>query len=45
MAKADPLIAVRMATTLLSFEQNADAVRAHVANAAGEPRPSRGATS
>ncbi len=36
MAKADPLIAVRMATTLMSFEQNADAVRAHVTNAAGE---------
>jgi 3-(3-hydroxy-phenyl)propionate hydroxylase len=36
MAKAHPLIEVRMATALTSVEQSADGVRAHVANAAGE---------
>ena len=34
-AKAHPLIAVRMATTLTSFEQHADRVTARVTNAAG----------
>jgi 3-(3-hydroxy-phenyl)propionate hydroxylase len=37
MAKAHPLIEVRMATTFTSFEQDADGVRTQVANAAGEP--------
>jgi 3-(3-hydroxy-phenyl)propionate hydroxylase len=36
MAKAHPLIEVRMATVFLSFEQSADSVRAQVANAAAE---------
>ena len=36
MAKAHPLIAVRMATEFVSFEQNSDAVVAQVKNAAGE---------
>jgi 3-(3-hydroxy-phenyl)propionate hydroxylase len=37
MAKAHPLVAVRMATTLVSFEQTADAVQAHVTDEAGAP--------
>jgi 3-(3-hydroxy-phenyl)propionate hydroxylase len=36
MAKAHPLIAVRMATTLASFRQDADGVHAEVINEAGE---------
>ena len=36
MAKAHPLIEVRMATALTVFEQDADGVTAHVANATGE---------
>lgn len=36
MAKADPLIEVRMATTLTGFAQDADGVCASVTNAAGE---------
>ena len=36
MAKAHPLINVRMATTLDSFEQDADFVRAHVTSAQDE---------
>jgi 3-(3-hydroxy-phenyl)propionate hydroxylase len=36
LAKAHPLIEVRMATEFVSFEQKADAVLARVANAAGE---------
>jgi 3-(3-hydroxy-phenyl)propionate hydroxylase len=36
MAKAHPLINVRMATTLLDFEQDGDWVRAQVSNADGE---------
>ena len=42
MAKAHPLIAVRMATEFLGFEQNADAVLAQVRNAAGESETIRG---
>ena len=42
MAKAHPLIEVRMSTTLTSFEQNADSVFAHVANAAGDPETIEG---
>jgi 3-(3-hydroxy-phenyl)propionate hydroxylase len=36
MAKAHPMIAVRMATTLTGFVQDADRVSMHVTNAAGE---------
>jgi 3-(3-hydroxy-phenyl)propionate hydroxylase len=36
MAKAHPLVAVRMATSLIGFEQGADGVSAHVHNPAGE---------
>src|SRR5947207_2792784 len=36
MAKAHPLIAVRMATEFVSFEQSADVVFAQVKNAAGD---------
>src|SRR5258708_27881 len=36
MAKAHPLIEVRMATEFTGFEQDADAVSVHVKNAAGE---------
>jgi len=36
MAKAHPLVEVRMATEFISFEQRADAVLAQVRNAAGE---------
>jgi 3-(3-hydroxy-phenyl)propionate hydroxylase len=43
MAKADPLIEVRMATTLNAFEQDTDGVSAHVTNAAGEAETIRGA--
>ena len=42
MAKAHPLIAMRMATEFLGFEQNADAVLAQVRNAAGESETIRG---
>ena len=42
MAKAHPLIAVRMATEFVSFEQNADAVSAQVKNSAGENETLRG---
>src|SRR5581483_6491348 len=42
MAKAHPLITVRMSTTLQSFEQDADRVRARVTNAAGEPETVEG---
>ena len=42
MAKAHPLIEVRMATTLTSSEQNADSVFAHVGNAAGDPETIEG---
>src|SRR5258708_6460755 len=42
MAKAHPLIDVRMATEFVSFEQNADAVVAQVKNAAGENETIRG---
>src|SRR5829696_1396031 len=41
MAKAHPLIAVRMATEFLSFEQSSDAAFARVKNAAGENETSR----
>jgi 3-(3-hydroxy-phenyl)propionate hydroxylase len=37
MAKAQPLIDLRMDTTFTSFEQDADGVKAHVTNSAGEP--------
>ena len=36
MAKAHPLVEVRMSTALTGFEQNADGVVAHVTNAADE---------
>ena len=42
MAKAHPLIEVRMATEFVSFEQNGDAVLAQVKNAAGETETIRG---
>jgi 3-(3-hydroxy-phenyl)propionate hydroxylase len=42
MAKAHPLIAVRMATEFQSFEQRSDAVLARVTNAAGESETLRG---
>jgi 3-(3-hydroxy-phenyl)propionate hydroxylase len=42
MAKAHPLIAVRMATEFQSFEQRGDAVLARVTNAAGESETLRG---
>ena len=42
MAKAHPLIEVRMATEFVSFEQNSDGVAAQVKNAAGETETIRG---
>jgi 3-(3-hydroxy-phenyl)propionate hydroxylase len=42
MARAHPLIAVRMATEFQSFEQRGDAVLARVTNAAGESETLRG---
>src|SRR3954462_6301640 len=42
MAKAHPLVTVRMATEFVSFEQNADAVVTHVKNAAGESETIKG---
>ena len=42
MAKAHPMIEVRMATTLTGFEQNADRVLARVTNAAGEAEAIQG---
>src|SRR5580765_2027603 len=42
MAKAHPLIEVRMATEFVSFEQNADAVFAQVKNAAGDVEKVKG---
>ncbi|MEX2034300.1 MAG: FAD-dependent monooxygenase, partial [Xanthobacteraceae bacterium] len=42
MAKAHPLIAVRMATEFISFEQRSDAVLARATNAAGEEETLRG---
>ena len=42
MAKAHPLIEVRMATEFTSFEQRNDAVLARVTNAAGESETIRG---
>jgi 3-(3-hydroxy-phenyl)propionate hydroxylase len=42
LAKAHPLVEVRMATTLTGFEQTADTVRAHVNNAAGQPETIQG---
>ena len=42
MAKAHPLIAVRMATEFKSFEQRSDAVLARATNAAGEEETLRG---
>jgi 3-(3-hydroxy-phenyl)propionate hydroxylase len=42
MAKAHPLIEVRMATTLIGFEQDADGVTAHVSNIADENETIRG---
>ena len=36
MAKAEPLIDLRLNTTFTAFEQNADGVKAHVTNPAGE---------
>jgi 3-(3-hydroxy-phenyl)propionate hydroxylase len=42
MAKAHPLIAVRMATEFQAFEQRGDAVLARVTNAAGEDETLRG---
>jgi 3-(3-hydroxy-phenyl)propionate hydroxylase len=43
LAKAHPLIEVRMATTLTAFEQDADRVTARVTNAAGEAETIQGA--
>ncbi len=43
MARAHPLINVRMATTLDAFEQDADGVRAHVTNAEDESEVFAGA--
>ena len=43
MAKVNPLIDVRMATTLAGFEQSSDGVAAQVADAAGEPEEIEGA--
>jgi len=37
MAKAHPLVTVRMSTTFTGFSQNADGVIAHVTNEDGEP--------
>ena len=37
MAKAHPLVTVRMSTTFTGFSQNADSVTAHVTNEDGEP--------
>jgi len=37
MAKAHPLVTVRMSTTFTGFSQNADGVTAHVTNEDGEP--------
>ena len=42
MAKAHPLIAVRMATEFVSFDQKGDAVFARVKNAAGEKETIKG---
>jgi len=42
MAKAHPLIAVRMATEFISFEQRSDAVLARATNASGEEETLRG---
>jgi 3-(3-hydroxy-phenyl)propionate hydroxylase len=42
MAKAHPLIAVRMATEFQSFEQRSDAVLARATNASGEEETLRG---
>ena len=43
LARAHPLIEVRMATTLTAFEQDADRVTAHVTNAAGKAETIQGA--
>jgi 3-(3-hydroxy-phenyl)propionate hydroxylase len=42
MAKAHPLVTVRMATPLTRFEQSGDVVKAHVTNAAGDAEVIRG---
>jgi 3-(3-hydroxy-phenyl)propionate hydroxylase len=42
MAKAHPLVQVRMSTTLTKFEQSADEVIAHVTNATGQTESIRG---
>jgi 3-(3-hydroxy-phenyl)propionate hydroxylase len=42
MAKAHPLIEVRMATTLIGFEQDADGATAHISNTADEDETIRG---
>jgi 3-(3-hydroxy-phenyl)propionate hydroxylase len=42
MAKAHPNIDLRLAATFIAFEQNADAVIAHVTNPAGESEPIAG---
>src|SRR5262252_9377353 len=43
LAKAQPNIELRLATTFTSFTQDADGVTARVTNAAGEPEAIRGA--
>ena len=43
LAKTHPLIEVRLSTTFTSFEQNADGVTAHVANADGDAETIAGA--
>jgi 3-(3-hydroxy-phenyl)propionate hydroxylase len=43
LAKAQPLIDLRMKTTFTGFEQDADGVTAHVVNEAGEKETIRGA--
>jgi 3-(3-hydroxy-phenyl)propionate hydroxylase len=42
LARAHPLIELRLKTTFTSFEQDADGVTAHVVNAAGEKEAIRG---
>ncbi|MBV8534226.1 MAG: FAD-dependent monooxygenase, partial [Alphaproteobacteria bacterium] len=43
LARAHPIIEVRLSTTFMSFEQDADGVTAHVTNANGEAETIRGA--
>ena len=45
LAKAHPLIDLRLSTTFTSFTQDADGVTAHVTNPAGEAETIAGALS